>query len=227
MKKIQRRTLLQTAGAGLLAPAVAPRPAAAQATINLSMWAWTLKMQLEVDLFEKAHPGIKVQWVNAGQGLAQFAKMRTALKAGTGMPDVVQVTYQMIPSFQIVDALVDLSPYGADKLKDTFVGFAWQQASVKGKVYGIPWDSGPVGLIYRQDIFDKYKLTPPATWDEFGETAAKLSRDAPDVFLTNTMLNSATWIFGAMWQAGSRPFEVDGQNIRINVNNEAAHTWAA
>jgi multiple sugar transport system substrate-binding protein len=227
MNKIDRRALLRTVGAGLLAPATVPRPARGQTTVNLSMWAWTLKMQLEIDLFEKANPDIKVQWVNAGQGLAQYAKMRTALKAGIGMPDVVQVTYQMIPSFQIVDALVDLTPYGADKLRDTFVAFAWQQSSVKGGVYGIPWDSGPVGLIYRQDLFDKYRITPPATWDEFAETAARLNSDAPDVFLTNTMLNNAAWMWGSMWQAGSRPFEVDGQNVRISVNNEAARKWAA
>jgi len=186
------------------------------------MWAWPPNTQDEVDAFERAHPNIKVSYVNAGQGAAHFTKMRTALKAGTGLPDVAQVTFDMIPTFRLADALVDLVPYGADKIQGDFVSWSWEQVSSGGKVYGIPWDSGPIGLLYRNDILAKYKLEPPKTWDEFADSAMKLSRDGSDVFLTDLTLNVGSWLAGAFWQAGWNPFKVEGTTISIAVNDAAA-----
>jgi len=223
---LSRRRFVVGASTGLLAPAIV-RPASAQEIVTLTMWAWPPNTQDEVDAFERAHPNIKVQYVNAGQGAAHFTKMRTALKAGTGLPDVAQVTFDMIPTFRLADALIDLVPYGADKIRNDFVPWSWEQVSSGGKVYGIPWDSGPIGLLYRDDVLAKYKITPPKTWDEFAESAIKLSKDGSDVFLTDLMLNSGSWMAGAFWQAGWNPFKVEGTTISIAVNDAAAKRVAS
>jgi multiple sugar transport system substrate-binding protein len=222
-----RRSLLGAAGAGLLASAIASRPAAAAEAVQLTVWSWTPHTQDEIALFEQSHPNIKVQLVNVGQGAVHYQKMRTALKAGTGLPDVAQVSNHMIPSFQLVDALVDLAPYGADKIGGDYVPWVWQQVSRNGRVYGIPWDTGPVALLYREDILDKYKITPPATWDEFADSALRLREETPDVFLTDLTMNNDTWMSGWFWQAGWNPFHVEGTTISIAVNDAAARKVAA
>src|SRR5215210_4707630 len=72
---------------------------------ELTFWTWAPDIDQEVALFEKKYPAIKVKVVNAGQGLDEYTKLRTALQAGTGAPDVAQVEYQYIPTFTITDNL--------------------------------------------------------------------------------------------------------------------------
>ena len=115
--------------------AAVPPPAAAvsQADIDkamttpteLTFWTWVPDIAQEVALFEKKYPAVKVKVVNAGQGAPEYTKLRTALQAGTGAPDVAQIEYQYIPTFTITDSLLDLRPYGAAALKDTFVDWTW------------------------------------------------------------------------------------------------------
>lgn len=39
--------------------------------------------------------------------------------------------------------------------------------TIDGKVYGLPWSYYQWGIYYRTDIFEKYGLSVPKTWDEF------------------------------------------------------------
>jgi multiple sugar transport system substrate-binding protein len=81
--------------------------------------------------------------------------------------------------------------------------------------------------MYRKDIFESHGITPPPTWDEFAETAVKLHRDSPDVFLTDMQLNAGAWFTSLAWQAGSRPFLVEGTTVTIRINDEPAKRVAA
>jgi len=49
-------------------------------------------------------------------------------------------------------------------IKNDFVPWTWSQVSQGDKVYAIPQDSGPMGLLYRTDIFAQYHLPVPTTW---------------------------------------------------------------
>src|SRR5213593_1253220 len=138
-----------------------------QEAVTVTFWSWVPKLQDEVNLFEQAHPNIKVKLVNAGQGAPEYTKLRTALKAGSGAPDVVQVEFQYIPTFTQINGLVDISKYGANEIKNDYVPWTWAQVSKGGKVYAIPQDSGPMGLLYRKDILDKYGIKAPTTWAEY------------------------------------------------------------
>jgi multiple sugar transport system substrate-binding protein len=172
-------------------------------------------------MFEKAHKNIKVKLVNAGQGTAEYRKLRTALKAGEGAPDVVQVEFQYIPTFKQIDGLADISEYGANDLKDDYASWTWEQVSEGDAVYAMPWDSGPMALLYRKDVFDHYGLEVPATWDQFAQEAEKLHNADSEVYLADFVPNDGGWLTGLMWQAGARPFQVDGTRISINLDDPA------
>ena len=62
--------------------------------------------------------------------------------------------------FEIQDALVDLGPYGANDVKANFSDGAWKDVSQGDAVYAIPVDGGPMALIYRTDVFEKYGINP-------------------------------------------------------------------
>jgi multiple sugar transport system substrate-binding protein len=200
-----------------------------QTPTELTFWTWVPQIEKEVALFEQKYPAIKVKVVNAGQGTPHYTKLRTALKAGTGAPDVAQIEFQYIPTFTLTKSLLDLRPYGAAALKDTFVDWTWGQVTGKGgEVWAIPQDTGPMGMLYRQDIFDKYSITPPTTWDEFAAAARKLHSADPKVYMTNLAANQQAVWMGLLWQAGGRPFaSPSADRIRINVADGTAKKLAS
>jgi multiple sugar transport system substrate-binding protein len=223
---LTRRDFLKMSGAGLagatLLGSAACGGSEGSGQVTLTFWSWVPDIEKEIMLFEKAHPGIKIKYVNAGQGLPQYTKLKTALKAGSGAPDVVQIEFQYIPTFQQIDALADISQQGASNVKSDFVGWTWGQVSEGSKVYAIPQDIGPMGLLYRKDLFDEYGLKVPETWDEFAQEANKLYDANPDVYMTDFPPNDGGWFTGLLWQAGSRPFKGSGDELTININDSAA-----
>jgi len=197
---------------------------AMQTPTQLTFWTWVPDIEKEVALFEKKYPAIDVKVVNAGQGEPQYTKLRTALKAGTGAPDAVQIEFQYIPTFSITKSLADLRPYGAEAQKDKFVDWTWQQVTgTNGEVWAYPQDTGPMGMLYRQDIFDKHGIQPPKTWDEFATAARKLHAADPAVYLTNLAANQNGVWMGLLWQAGAKPFATTGaDSVTVNLNDETS-----
>jgi multiple sugar transport system substrate-binding protein len=227
---IGRRSFLKAAGATLAAPAFASLPASvarADDVVNLTFWAWTPGTDDAVAMFEKQFPNIKINHQNVGQGAPHYQKLRDAIKAGTGLPDVAQMEFNSIPSFKILNALADMGSAGANDFKDVFVDWTWKSASDGDKVYGIPWDSGPMGLLYREDVFSENGLAVPKTWAEFSDESLKLAKDKPGKFLTHFGASDGGWVAAVLWQKGWRPFKVDGTNIQIALNDKIAKDWAA
>jgi len=208
--------LATTLGAGIshAAPTKAP--------VTITFWSWVPHLQDEVNLFEKAHPDIKVNLVNAGTGSPQYTKLRTAFKAGSGAPDVVQIEFQYMPTFELTGKLVDLSQYGANAVKNDFVPWTWDQVSQGSKVYSIPQDSGPMALLYRADIFAKYHLAIPATWAQYQQEAITLHKDNPKIYMTEFPPNDGGWINALLWQAGAWPFKVNGTSLSIDFTSPKA-----
>jgi len=79
-----------------------------------------------------------------------------------------------------------------------------------------------MGLLYRKDIFDKYNLKVPQTWDEFAKEAINLHQSDPGLYMTDFPINDGGWFTGLLWQAGSRPFKVNGSDLTVNINDAAA-----
>jgi multiple sugar transport system substrate-binding protein len=242
MQNLNRRQLIATAVAAVAALTIAgcsdsssPTPAAAttvtQADIDkamttpttLNFWTWVPNIDKEVALFQAKYPAIKVNVVNAGQGLEAYTKLRTALKAGKGAPDLAQIEFQYIPTFSITKSLVDLRPYGADAIKDKFVDWTWNQVTgPNGEVLAYPQDTGPMGMLYRADLFEKYQIDVPKTWDEFAAAARKLHAADPKVYLTDMAANEQGAWHGLMWQAGSKAYSVNGTTVGLAVNDAAS-----
>lgn len=188
----------------------------------VTMWAWYPNMEEVVDNFNKAHDDVQVCWTNAGAGGDEYDKFQTAVSAGSGAPDVVMLEADRIPTFQAQDALVDLSDLGYQDVKDNFSAGAWKDVSVGDGVYGAPVDGGPMGMIYRTDVFDTYGITPPTTWDEF-EAAAQKVKDAGGPYFASFAANQPAYVTALMYQSGAQPFEYDPANegeIGIDLDSD-------
>jgi multiple sugar transport system substrate-binding protein len=227
---LSRRQLLQATGAGVAAAAISGVGSAANAQekVDLTIWAWTPNTQAEIDLFTKAFPHISVKLENAGQGPDEYVKLRNAIQAGSGLPDLGQVEFTNIPGFRQLQALLDMGQYGANDVKDKFIDWTWASASDGNAVYGIPWDSGPMGILYRADVLDAHKITVPKTWAEFSDSSKTLSKASPNTYLTNFGGTAdGGWVIALLAQAGWKPFEINGTDLKLNLNDAVAKKWAA
>lgn len=195
---------------------------------TITMWSWVPGLDKQIALFEKAYPDITVNLENVGQGGDHYTKVRTALKAGTGAPDVMQLEYQYVSSFVQTDNLLDLSAYGANDVKDQFTPWVWAQVSNGDKVYAIPQDAGPLGNLYREDILTQAGITEaPVTWDDYAKAATTV-KTATGSYMSNLAPNEPGAFIGLLWQAGAKPFGFDGdKTVSINVNNAASQKVAA
>ena len=187
---------------------------------TLTFWSWVPNLQTEVNLFEKKYPKIQVKLVNTTGGSQHYPKLRSALKAGKGVPDVAQIEFQYIPSFVQTKSLLDLTPYGAADLKSDYVDWVWNQVAVNGAVWSMPQDSGPLGNLYRDDIYKKAGLDgAPKTWDDFA-TAAAAVKSKTGSYITDMPGNDMGQMLGLFWQAGAKPFSYDGKKtVSIDLNS--------
>lgn len=199
-------------------PVVTPAPNA----VKITFWSWVPHVNEFVDEFNKTHPDVYVDYVNAGGGSGEYNKLKVALQANTGIPDVVQIEYQLVPSFIAQGALLDLTAYGANDLKSQFVPWTVTQVSSGNGIYALPQDSGPMVMFCNDAVLQKYNIKVPTTWDEFATAAAAIHKADSKVYLTNFTYDQG-WFFGVLWQAGGRPFTWDGgSNVSIDFTSDAA-----
>lgn len=188
------------------------------APVEITFWSWVPGIENQVNAFNESHPDIKVNYVNAGAGNDQYARLKVALEAQTDIPDVVQIEFQHLPSYIVRGDLLNLADFGANEVKDLFVPWTWAQVSQGDGVYAYPQDAGPMIMMCNQELLDKHGVTVPTTWDEFVAAAAQLHEADPNVYLTNFTADQGHF-FGLLWQSGAQPFVVDGQNITIDFTS--------
>ncbi|HYU71595.1 MAG TPA: sugar ABC transporter substrate-binding protein [Ktedonobacteraceae bacterium] len=199
---------------------------ASSGPVNLTFWSWVAGIDKSVALFNQSHPNIHVTLANVGSGPAEYDKLYTAIKANNE-PDLGQVEFQLLPTFETTGALIDLTQYGASSVANQFVPWTWKQVSLGNAVYAIPQDSGPMALFYRQDIFNKYHLPVPTTWAQYADDAAKLHAADPKEYITDFPPKQPGWFTGLVWQAGGQLFGINGQSWKVSINNSQAQQVAS
>ena len=194
--------------------------------VSLTFWSWVPGIDKSVALWNSTHPNIHVTVNNVGSGPAEYDKLFTAIKANNE-PDLGQIEFQYLPTFETTGGLVDLSQYGAASVKSQFVPWTWNQVTLGNAIYAIPQDSGPMAMFYRQDIFKKYNLPVPTTWAQYADDAAKLHAANPNDYITDFPPKEPGWFTGLIWQASGQLFGINGQSWKVSVNSAAAQQVAS
>lgn len=195
---------------------------------RLTFWAWVPGMNRAVEQYNKTHPGVCVTLEDPGAGEAEYTLLNNALKAGNGAPDVAEVEFDELPSFEIQHYLVNLVPYGANNYKSDFASWAWSQVSQGSSVYAMPSDFGPMAYYYDQQTLAKYHITPPKTWPELAADAVKLHSENSSAYLVNFNANDPQWVMDMMAQAGAWPFSYSGgANLTIDWTGPKQEAFAS
>jgi multiple sugar transport system substrate-binding protein len=202
--------------------------AAMNTETTLTFWTWVPDIQKEIKLFTTKYPKIKVNVTNVGQGGPHYQKLRSTIQSGQGAPDVAQVEFQFINSFTLGEGdLLDLTPYAPPTLKDSYPEWVWSQVNTNGGLWGIPQDTGPMGLLYREDLLQQAGLEAPKTYDDFAAAAQTYHSKNPKSYLVNVAPNQPGQFVSYLWQAGIRPFSFDGQQtVKVDLASDQAKTIA-
>jgi multiple sugar transport system substrate-binding protein len=221
-------TSTSTAKASASPSVLAGGASCSSSATKITFWAWVPGIGRAVTEFNKTHPSICVTLEDVGAGSPEYVKISDALKAGSGAPDVAEVEFDELPSFEITHNLVNIAKYGASKYQSDFVPWAWQEVSQGSAVYAMPSDSGPVGFYYNAQLLAKYHITPPTTWAQFATDAATLHAADPSAYLTNFAGSDLQWIMSLMAQDNAFPFKyTGGSKVTIDWTGAAQMAFAS
>jgi lactose/L-arabinose transport system substrate-binding protein len=191
-------------------PAATAKP---KPTGKLTLWIWkaaddALKAGV-MDDFKKEYPGIEIETVEASANDIQ-QKMLMAISAGTGVPDIVAIESSHLAQFVDQGGLSDISDLVAPYV-DKMNAYKWPDTMKDGKYYAMPWDSGPVVLYYRRDVFKAAGLPDDpdgvsktiATWDDYLSACKTIKeKTKADCFSLNKANNYARLYEMMLWQQG-------------------------
>jgi multiple sugar transport system substrate-binding protein len=184
-------------------------------------------MDLQIAEFKKTHPDWTFE-LNSVAGYSHQEALLMMLAAGTGPDcwfDSVRTTGMLARKGVVEPIDTYLAATPAFKLEN-FTENTFSCQTYDNKIWGIPWDSGALIMMYNKDMFDKAGVPYPdpkvwMTWDELIELSKKLTIDMNDKtpndagfdparvkqygFLSNTGHGRQTYI----WSNGAEIIEKD------------------
>lgn len=194
----------------------------------VTFWGWVPGIYRVVDVFNQTHPNICVDFVTKVGGSGEYIPLLNALKAHSGAPDVAEIEFDVLPSFEVLHYTTNLVPYGANKYAKDFVNWAWSEVSNNGAVWAMPDDGGAMGLLFDATALAKYGITtPPSNWSQFAADALKVHQANPKVFFADFAAGDGQWMLSLMQQAGAWPFVWNGgSKVTINFTGKSQMAFA-
>lgn len=137
------------------------------------LWEDENVMKSTFNEYEKDHKGIKIDYKK--QSPKEYReRLQAALTSGKG-PDIFRFHNTWLPMLKSDLAPVPSSVFSANDFVKTFYPAASIDLKQGNSYYGIPVEIDGLALLCNVEIFKAAGLTPPATWEEFQNSAHKLT----------------------------------------------------
>lgn len=194
--------------------------------VTITFWGWTRGSQQVADAFNASHQDVHVVFEQIPSGNAGgYAKISNAVKAGNE-PDVFNVEYPMLPEYVSQGAVQDLTSR-ISGLTSKFTAQSVQLTTFAGKNWALPLDADPQVFYYRKDVFTKYGIQVPTTWDQFRTAAQKLKAADPAARLATFFSDDPSTLEAMAWQAGAGWFGTSGDAWKVDLRDAATEKVAA
>jgi lactose/L-arabinose transport system substrate-binding protein len=197
-------TLLVSAG-GSAAMRTAAGPSSTKDT-TLTIWGWGVAidgLKLVDEGFTKKYPDVDLKYV-VRSPTETYRQIQLTISAGSGAPDVSLVEDSHLAQLVKLGALADVTsrvrPY-----RKLIAPYRWKEATRNGRIHAMPWDSGPVAVFYRRDIFQRAGVNPNRinTWAQYYQAALKIKRTTGvPMWPQPTARNDARVFEILLWQQG-------------------------
>jgi len=162
-----------------------------------------------IDKFEAANPDIEVKY-NLYDHEAYKTTIRNWLV--TSPPDVVfWYAGNRMKTFVDRGLFADVSDmWAANNMHQDFASAA-PAMTVNGKQYGVPYTYYQWGIYYRKDIFEKYGISEPNSWEAFLAACKTLKSNdiAPVTIGTKYLWTAAGWFDYLNLRVNGLDFHID------------------
>jgi raffinose/stachyose/melibiose transport system substrate-binding protein len=184
MKKFVLLGIVAALAAAAWAGGGAEQGAAQAPAQTVSVWGWRAQ---DADVWKAAEAALKAKGVNVAIKYEVFppteydSKLLVSLQGGVG-PDIMYT--RRLPGAR-TQALLDngyLVPLEGKVDLAAFTDVSLSFIRSGGKTWGVPFANQIVGIFYNTEIFAKYGLKEPATWDELVRIAETLQKNSVTPF---------------------------------------------
>ncbi|MBB6223287.1 extracellular solute-binding protein [Rhizobium leguminosarum] len=192
---------------------------------NLTIWSWNVAasaLKSTLPGFNKQFPDIKITVEDLGNSQVFDKTLAACAAGGDGLPDIVSIENFEAEIFwsRFPDCFANLKELGyTPEIQAKFPDFKRTELEVGDVAYAMPWDSGPVAVFYRRDMYEKAGVDPStiSTWDDFIAAGKKISAANPGVVMAQADFNGdSEWFRMIANEQGCGYYSTDGQNITIN-----------
>lgn len=163
------------------APAAAEVPAEEAEPVDLEFTIWTFdveQVQNYLDDWEQTAP-MPVDGILNDVDWGQYHDTMTAQFVAETGPDVMYASDHWLQEWASAGWLVPLKEVfpadEVDKLSADMFPFTLQGMTYKDEIYGLPYYSDPIAIVYNTRMYEEAGITePPRTWEEVLEHSSML-----------------------------------------------------
>jgi multiple sugar transport system substrate-binding protein len=117
----------------------------------------------------------------------------------------------------------------SDEFKDRFIETFMSPSVLDGQTYGLPVAASARAMYYNQQMFEDAGIqSPPATWDELKEAAAKIDALGDDIYgfgIQGKEIETDAYWYYALWTFGGELLEDGRSAIASEAGVEAANFY--
>ena len=157
---------------------------------EITVWAWNVAAKALVESaksFNEKYPKIKVNVQEYGLAQNVYERYSVILSSGVGVPDIIQIESDYVQTFAETypQYFFDMNGYiDIDgKVDPSKISTSYDS---EGKLVSIPWDSGPVVMFYREDLFNQagIDINSIITFEDYISAGKKLKERFPNITMT-------------------------------------------
>ncbi|WP_205023854.1 ABC transporter substrate-binding protein [Streptomyces sp. HB132] len=184
---------------------------------RITFWSALRGSQEVVDAFNRSHDSVQVDYQQVPSGAqGGYAKLSNAARAGNA-PDVATIEYPQVPGFAIDGVCRDITDLVGEGLRAKLLPQALGLTTFEKRVFSVPLDIEPMVLHYRTDLFERYGLTAPRTWEDFEDAARSVRRRGGDRRMALFPTDGDTHLAAFAWQAGAQWFDTSGGAWNVSL----------
>lgn len=185
MRYATKKTLVILALLAFVLPAISARgkTETKKETVTLTLWTiWSSDTESNKAPFMKTlaefgrkYPDIKIE-LDQTEAAAYPTKIKTAIAANEA-PDVFYYSSGgLLKSFVDAGKVLPLDDYLTPGIRERILEGTLDNMTFGGKVYGLPYTLACSVLYCNEELFARYKVKVPETWDELMAAVRKFSK---------------------------------------------------
>lgn len=181
-------------------------------------------MKWVIGEFKKTKPNVEIEYQTVSW--SELGKRIVAATAAGRPPDIVHLDDFGLSVLADQGILEPASDVVRAIGLDDYNPIPLRAVTFKGTIWGVPFSNGFDLLWYRKDLYDKFSLKPPRTWDELLHNVKTLHGNLPGVgqmygiaMALNTSNHTNDTTQNIMWSNGATSLDKDG---KLTLNSPEA-----